>query len=79
MLRIIFPYKRMVSVDGWLDHMLIPYGVTDFVTMFVGEFRTNLDIVEVVKNRTTSLSETFAASVSVYVECCLRAMLVAVI
>ena len=64
MLRVIFPYKRMVSVDGWLDHMLIPYGVTDFVTMLVGEFRSNLDIAEVVKNRTTSLSETFAASVS---------------
>ncbi len=63
MLRILSPYKRMVSLDGWLDHMLIPYQVTDFLTMFVGEFRTNFDIADAVKNRTTSLSETFAGSV----------------
>jgi len=62
-LRILFPYKRMVSLDGWLDHMLIPYQVTDFLTMLVGEFRTNFDIADAVKNRTTSLSETFAGSV----------------
>ena len=54
----------MVSIDGWLDHMLIPYQVTDFLTMLVGEFRTNFDFADAVKNRTTSLSETFAGSVS---------------
>ena len=64
-LRIIFSYKRLVSLDGWLEHMLVPYLVTDFVSVLVGEFRSNLDFADVIQNRTTSLSETFACSVSV--------------
>jgi hypothetical protein len=62
-LRIIFSYKRIVSLDGWLDHMMIPYGINDFVNVLVGDFRSNFDLAEVVANKVTSLSETFACSV----------------
>lgn len=63
-LRVIFSFKRIVSLDGWLEHMLVPYLVTDLVSVLVGDFRTNLDLAEIVKSRLTSFSETFAASVS---------------
>ena len=63
-LRVIFSYKRIVSLDGWLEHMLVPYCVTDLVSVLVGDFRSNLDLGEIIKSRVTSLSETFAASVS---------------
>lgn len=65
-LRVIFSFKRIVSLDGWLEHMLVPYMVTDLVSVLVGDFRTNLDLGEIIKSRVTSLSETFAASVSVH-------------
>mmetsp|Transcript_746 Transcript_746/g.1286 ORF Transcript_746/g.1286 Transcript_746/m.1286 type:complete len:822 (-) Transcript_746:261-2726(-) len=64
-LRLIFSYKRLVSFDGWLDHMLIPYSLTDFVTVLVGDFRSNFDINEMIVNRMTSLSESFAASLDI--------------
>ncbi len=63
-LRLIFCYKRIVSLDGWMDHMLLPYGVNDFVNVFVGDFRSNFDLAEVIANKVTSMSETFACSVS---------------
>jgi hypothetical protein len=63
-LRVIFSYKRIVSVDGWLDHMLLPYGVNDFINVLVGDFRSNFDLAGAVANRVTSLSESFACSVS---------------
>ena len=63
-LRIIFTYKRIVSLDGWLEHMLLPYGVNDFFSVLVGEFRSNFDLSEVTANKVNSLDETFAASVS---------------
>jgi hypothetical protein len=62
-LRIILSYKRIASLDGWLDHMMIPYGINDFVNVLVGDFRSNFDLAEVVANKVTSLSETFACSV----------------
>ena len=63
-LRLIFSYKRLVSLDGWLEHMLLPYRITDLVSVFVGEFRSNLDFAEVTSNKVNNFSETFAASVS---------------
>ena len=56
-------YKRIVSVDGWFDHMLLPYGVNDLVNVLVGDFRSNLDLADVVANKVTSLSDSFACSV----------------
>mmetsp|Transcript_25616 Transcript_25616/g.56689 ORF Transcript_25616/g.56689 Transcript_25616/m.56689 type:complete len:482 (-) Transcript_25616:1182-2627(-) len=61
-LRVIFSYKRLVSFDGWLEHMLIPYRLTDFVSVLVGDFRSNLDLASLINNKTTNLSESFAAS-----------------
>jgi hypothetical protein len=66
-LRVIFSYKRIVSLDGWLDHMLLPYGVNDFINVLVGDFRSNFDLAGAVANRVTSLSESFACSVSHHV------------
>jgi hypothetical protein len=62
-LRLIFSFKRLVSIDGWFEHMLLPYTLTDMVNVLVGEFRSNLDFAEIIANKTTHFSESFAASV----------------
>lgn len=62
-LRLLFAYKRIVALDGWFDHMLIPYGVNDFVNLLVGDFRSNFDLAGAISNKVTSLSESFACSV----------------
>ena len=63
-LRLIFSYKRIVSVDSWLEHMLIPYAINDLINVLVGDFRSNFDLSEVIANKVTSLSQSFACSVS---------------
>lgn len=62
-LRIIFSYKRLVSLDGFLEHMLIPYKLADLVSVFVADFRTNVDLGTLFSSNLTSLTETFAGSV----------------
>eukprot|EP01034_Spumella_vulgaris_P026911 gene26911-33559_t len=62
-LRIAFSYKRIVSLDGYLEHMLLPYRFYDLVNVLVGEFRTNVDLIDWVKNRVVNIDETMAASV----------------
>lgn len=64
-LRIILSYKRLVSLDGWLEHMLIPYRVVpDLLSVLVIDFRSNIDIHELLSNKMTSLNDTFSASVT---------------
>ena len=66
-LRVIFCYKRMVSLDGWLEQMLIPYTVADLIPILMGDFRTNLDFADIIKSKLTTLSSHFSGSVS----CCI--------
>ena len=63
-LRIVLSYKKLVSLDKFLEHMLLQYRVTDLVTIFVGEVKTNIDFWEYVNNKMNSLNEMLQASVS---------------
>ena len=75
-LRVVLSYKRLVSIDGFLEHMLIPYKFADLVSVFVADFRSNLDLGSLLsKSRNlSSLSETFAGSVSRGIELGSRAL-----
>ncbi len=64
-LRVALSYKRIVSLDGWFEHMLLPYKLFEFVNVFVGEVRSNVNLSEWVRNKVNNLDETFSASVSV--------------
>lgn len=69
-LRVIFCYKRMVSLDGWLEQMLIPYTVADLIPILMGDFRTNLDFAEIIKSKLATFSSHFSGSVS----CCITSI-----
>lgn len=63
-LRIFVIYKKTVSIDKFMEHMLIPYRLIDLVTVFVGDFKTNIHLDEFFNHPTQSLNELFACSVS---------------
>jgi hypothetical protein len=63
-IRIIIAYKKMVSIDKFLEHQLLPYRLSDLVTMFVGDFKSNLDLHEYFHNKVNSLEEIFHCTVS---------------
>lgn len=63
-LRIALSYKRIVSLDGFLEHMLLPYKIHDLIGVCLADFRTNIDLNEWVRNKVTNIDETFAGSVS---------------
>jgi hypothetical protein len=62
-LRIAICYKRIVSFDGFMDHMLIPYKVSDIISTFAGEIRTNFDLNSLVVEGITSINDNFSGSV----------------
>ena len=62
-LRVAFCYRRIVSVDWFLNQMLVPYKFSDLFSVFNGEIRTNLDVTELVEEKYKSLSDVFAMTV----------------
>lgn len=67
-LRVIIVYKRIVSIDMWLQHMLIPYSFSDIMPALTGEIRTNIDLSEMVKNVTANVDSEIVAMVSQLIE-----------
>eukprot|EP01038_Epipyxis_sp_PR26KG_P013004 gene13004-17434_t len=64
-LRIALCYKRIVSIDGFLHHLMIPYKFNDLVTVLVGEIKSNIDIASLVKQSVKSLDEDISFSMDV--------------
>lgn len=64
-LRVGIAYKRIVSFDGMMEHMLIPYKVCDLVATFAGEMRTNFDLSSFLHDTTTSVSDAFCGTFEV--------------
>lgn len=62
-LRVAIAYKRICSLDGFLEHMLIPFKVWELVPVFVGDFRSNIDLVDWVKNKALVMNDAMALSV----------------
>lgn len=70
-IRVVLSYKKHVSIDKFLEHMLLQYKLTDLVTIFVGEVKTNIDFGQYVNNKLNSLNDVFQASVSQLFTCVL--------
>ena len=47
-LRLCISYKRLLSLDNYLDQMLIPYRLHELVNVLTGEIRTNFDLSDMI-------------------------------
>ncbi len=64
-IRIVIAYKKLVSIDKFLEHQLLPYRFSDLVTMFVGDLKSNIDFHEYFHNKVNTLDEMFHMTVRV--------------
>lgn len=46
-IRFAITYKRIVSLDAWMDQMLLPYSLNDLLCSLSGSFKTNLQLADV--------------------------------
>ncbi len=64
MLRVLVVYRRVVSIDLFLEHLLVPYKFSELVTACVGDFRSNIDLNELLHDKHSSLDDSLSFSVS---------------
>lgn len=60
-IRVAVNFKRLVSIDCFLDNIFIYHKLCDLVTDFAGDFRTSMSLSDLFLNPTLSLDAAFTA------------------
>ena len=61
-MRIAITYKRIVSLDSWMEQLLIPYCLNDLIVGFSGSLKTNIALSDIFNSQATFQLDTLTTA-----------------